>query len=78
MFVLYSPTGLRIGMGLSHGKGIATRWFSKKFPIYSLEHGVTIYIPVKYNFRMIDALILSLDTVGDKVMTEDLELRAGI
>ena len=58
--------GLRIGMGLCPGKGIATRWFNTKFPVYSLEQGVTIYIPVKYNFRAIDSLILSLDTVGTR------------
>ena len=58
-----SLRGLRIGMGLSPGMGIAAKWFSQKVPVYSLEQGVTIYIPVKYNFRAIDALILNLDTV---------------
>ena len=61
-----SLRGLHIGMGLSPAKGIATRCFNHKLPEYSLQQGVTIYLPVNYNFRTIDALILSLDTVGER------------
>ena len=58
--------GLDIGMELSSANGIATKWFQNVPLEYSLEEGTTIYCPVQYHFRAIDALILRLFTVGGK------------
>ena len=56
--------GLDIGMGLS--TGIATQLFQGDFPQFTLEEGVVLYCPVKFNFPGIDAVVVRLESTGGR------------
>ncbi|KAL1916623.1 uncharacterized protein VTP21DRAFT_5327 [Calcarisporiella thermophila] len=54
-----SQNGLKVnGLGFSNMKTIV---FSSDFPTYNFDLKLALYIPLAYNFKAIDGLILSLD-----------------